>query len=215
MKDKSETPPALADADSPPARRAHLFELFLLFSQLGLSSFGGGVSAWIHRAFVEQRGWLDESEFAAAMALGRIMPGANVVNLAVIVGERLRGAAGAVVAALGLLVGPTLAVIALAVVYGRFAEVPMVGVVLEGVAASAVGLIIAMGIATGTHAIRVAAESRPRMLHGAAAALVIIATFASVGVLRFPTALTVLCLAPLSVARAFFASSSEREDDGR
>src|SRR5689334_12613673 len=68
-----------------------LVELFLLFSQLGLSSFGGGVSAWIHRAFVERRGWLSEAEFSAALALGRIMPGANVVNLAILVGQRLRG----------------------------------------------------------------------------------------------------------------------------
>src|SRR3954451_23067616 len=92
-------------------------ELFLLFSQLGLSSFGGGVSAWMHRAFVERRGWLGETEFFAALALARVMPGVNVVNLAVLIGQRLRGASGAVAAALGLLVGPSLAAIGLTIGY--------------------------------------------------------------------------------------------------
>src|ERR1700704_7079357 len=91
---------------SSPTPQVGLIELFLLFPQLGLSSFGGGVSAWMHRAFVERRGWLGETEFAAAFALARIMPGVNVVNLAVLIGQRLRGASGAAAAALGLLVGP-------------------------------------------------------------------------------------------------------------
>src|SRR5262245_39749783 len=68
------------NAAAPPRPQAGLVELFLLFSGLGLSSFGGGVSAWMHRTFVEQRGWLPHTEFAAAMALSRIMPGANVIN---------------------------------------------------------------------------------------------------------------------------------------
>src|SRR5207237_5055466 len=99
-----------------------LIELFLLFSQLGLSSFGGGVSAWMHRAFVERRGWLGETEFSAALALARIMPGVNVVNLAVLIGQRLRGSPGAAAAALGLLVGPSLVAIGLTVAYGAFAD---------------------------------------------------------------------------------------------
>jgi len=56
------------DAEAEPGgpRNVGLIEIFLLFSQLGLSSFGGGVSAWMHRAFVERRGWLGETEFSAS-----------------------------------------------------------------------------------------------------------------------------------------------------
>lgn len=192
-----------------------LIELFLLFSQLGLSSFGGGVSAWMHRAFVERRGWLGETEFSAALALGRIMPGANVINLAVLIGQRLRGAPGAVAAGLGLLVGPSLAVVALALVYGRFAATNVLGAVLEGAAAAAVGLLIGMGIQSGKSIVR------PRGGHQAAqsvgAIAVLAATFVCIGVLRWPTVPTVLCLAPLSIALAFFArrnSSTEKHDAG-
>src|SRR5262249_40446091 len=113
-------------------RTVSLLKLFLLFSQLGLSSFGGGVSAWIRRSFVERRGWSTETQFAAALALARIMPGANVINLAILIGQRARGIPGAIVAVLGLVVGPTLGVIALAVLYRRFAGAEILHSMLEG-----------------------------------------------------------------------------------
>jgi chromate transporter len=194
-----------------------LIELFLLFSQLGLSSFGGGVSAWMHRAFVERRGWLGETEFSAALALGRIMPGANVINLAVLIGQRLRGAPGAVAAGLGLLVGPSLAVVALAIVYSRFAATNVLGAVLEGAAAAAVGLLIGMGIQSGKSIVRPSGSSSRRAAQSVGAIGVLAATFVCIGVLRWPTVPTVLCLAPLSITLAFFArrnSSTEKHDAG-
>jgi chromate transporter len=206
-----------SDADPPNSGpRNSLLELFLLFSQLGLSSFGGGVSAWIHRAFVEQRGWLGEKEFAAALALARIMPGANVINLAIIVGQRRRGVAGAVAAALGLLLGPGLVVIALAVAYQAVAETPAIASAVAGTAAAAVGLMIAMGLASGRHIIAAAIKPHGLAVHSIVAVVMIAATFVLVGVLRFPTIATVLCLAPLSIASVYLAAVSRPEaKDGR
>ncbi len=200
-------------ADAPPPRRPSLLALFLLFSELGLSSFGGGVSAWIHRACVEQRGWLTENEFAAALALARIMPGANVINLAIIVAQRQRGVAGAVAAALGLLVGPGLVVIGLAAAYQRFAEASVAGAMLEGTAAAAVGLILAMGLTSGASIVTAAFKSRGATRHGIVAIVMIGATFVLVGVLRWPTVATVLCLAPLSIASAYLAAAPRPERD--
>jgi chromate transporter len=91
-----------ADAGAPPA--VGLAQLFLLFSQLGLSSFGGNVSAWMHRELVQRRHLIGETEFIAALGLCRIMPGATVVNLATVVGRQLRGAAGAASASVGLMI---------------------------------------------------------------------------------------------------------------
>lgn len=201
-------------AEARGTRRASLVELFLLFSQLGLSSFGGGVSAWIHRTFVEQRGWLDETEFAAAMGLGRIMPGANVVNLCVLVGERLRGAPGAIAATLGLLIGPSLAVIALATVYHRFAGSNVLHAVLEGAAAAAVGLLIGMGVKSADGVVRPGGEHPAYRRMGAI--VILAATFVAIGVLRLPTVATVLILAPVSVALAYFTgtdATSEKNND--
>jgi chromate transport protein ChrA len=120
--------------------------LFLLFSQLGLSSFGGGVSAWMHRAFVERRGWLGEAEFSAALALARMMPGVNVVNLAVLIGQHVQGPSGAAAAALGLLLAPSGVAIVLMIAYGDLGRSAVLQAAVEGAGAGAAGLLIAMGV---------------------------------------------------------------------
>jgi chromate transporter len=196
---------------APPPSPPSLLTLFLLFSELGLSSFGGAVSAWIHRAFVERRGWLAEHEFAAALALARIMPGANVINLAIIIGQRQRGVAGAVAAALGLLVGPGFVVIALAAAYARFADTPGLASVTEGTAAAAVGLILAVGMTSGTRIVAAALKSHGVSGHSIASLAIILLVFVLVGVLRWPTVIIVLCVAPISIAAAWRAAASRGE----
>jgi chromate transporter len=209
------------ESASPPAPQVGLLELFLLFSQLGLSSFGGGVSAWMHRAFVERRGWLGEGEFSAALALARIMPGVNVLNLAVLIGQRLRGAPGATAAALGLLVGPSLAAIGLTVGYDALAGSAVLHAAMEGAAAAAAGLLIAMGRASAAHGAggatrgehrRQAAAGRsswfvPRWQNLGAIA-VLLTVFVLIGLMRLPTVTVVLCVAPLSIALAYLAMRS-------
>jgi chromate transporter len=194
-----------------------LIEFFLLFSKIGLSSFGGGVSAWIHRSVVERRGWLGESEFSAALALARIMPGVNIVNLGVLIGHRLMGFGGAVAAVMGLLVGPSLVVIGLAVLYRQLVGSIILDAALQGMAASAAGLLIGMGLKSGGRIIRIGLASAGRRAEGAGAIVVLVAMFVFVGVLRFPTVPVVLCLAPCSWALAFFAgrnAPTERRRDG-
>jgi chromate transporter len=190
-------------------RHVGLLELFLLFSRLGLSSFGGSVSAWTHRALVQQQRLIDETEFAAALALARILPGANVVNLAVILARRLRGAAGAAAAVLGLLLGPSLAVVGFAILYRRFAGLAAFRAVLEGAAGASVGLMIAMGATAGWHVVGFGIKSG-RTTRSVGAAAVVAATFVLVGVLRLPMVPTILCLAPLSIAFAYLVPPAPR-----
>jgi chromate transporter len=205
---RSATSPAAGGVTAP--KGMSLVRLFLLFCQTGMSSFGGGVSAWMHRDFVQRRHLVDETEFIAAMALCRIMPGATVVNLAVVVGKRLRGAVGAAAAVLGLLLGPSLAVVVLALLYRRFAGVPALHIVLEGAAAASVGLMIAMGVSTGRHVLGIGTKSGRRLARSLGAAAVVALTFVLVGVLRFPMVPTILCVAPLSIAFAYLARSAPR-----
>jgi chromate transporter len=189
-----------------------LIELFLMFSRLGLTSFGGGVSAWMHRAFVERQLLISETEFAATLALGRIMPGANVVNLSILIGQRLRGFCGALVAMLGILVGPSLVVIALAALYHQFGEAASVEAVLEGTAAAAVGLSIAMGLQTGLRIVSNDRASGRQAIQSIGTTVVLVVVFLFIGVLRLPMILTVVCLAPLSIALAFFGARGEKAD---
>jgi chromate transporter len=194
-------PTADANLATPP--RMGLLELFLLFSRLGLSSFGGNVTAWIHRELVERRRMIGETEFIAALGLCRIMPGATVVNVAVVIGRQLRGPAGATAAVLGLLVGPTLLVLLFALVYRRFAGAVLLHTVLEGAAASSVGLMIAMGLSIGAHIVRGGRSSNHSVAAPVAALAIMAATFVLIGVARFPMVPTMLCLAPVSIALAY------------
>jgi len=201
-----ESPSAAAaptHAGNPPTARITLLELFLLFSQLGLSSFGGAVSAWVHRAFVERRALISEAEFAAALGLARIIPGANVVNLAVMLGHRLRGAAGAIAAGVGLILGPSLVAIALTILYGRWGGSPASRAVLEGAAAASVGLLIAMGLAAGAYLLGIGTKARLWTWRNAANTAVIAAVFILIGVLHVAMVPTVLLLTAASIAIAY------------
>src|ERR1700756_165145 len=93
------------------ANDVSLLQILLLFARVGLTSFGGGLSAWIYREVVTQRGWLKEEEFLGALTLGQILPGSNVVNLSIYVGYRMKGAMGSAVAVTSLLVPPIVVIV--------------------------------------------------------------------------------------------------------
>src|SRR6266571_5582379 len=102
LKNLPELPLAAAPAHA--GGGVSLWKLFLCFIKVGVTSFGGSTQAWIFRAIVEERGWLSESDFLTGLTIAQILPGANPVNLSLYVGQRLRGATGALVATLGMVV---------------------------------------------------------------------------------------------------------------
>src|SRR3712207_7498162 len=79
-----------------------LWTLARAFNRIALASFGGGLSAWSREVIVAERGWMSEEEFLSASTICRVLPGANQVNMAVFVGTKLHGAAGAAAAVAGL-----------------------------------------------------------------------------------------------------------------
>jgi chromate transporter len=176
------------DRAAPPS----LFMIFSVFFRMGLLSFGGGLSGWVFREAVQMRGWLTEDEFLSGLAVSQIMPGANIANLSVYVGHRLKGWLGAVMALVGLLSGPFFAVIALASAYGLISAVPYAPAALQGVAAAAIGLLLIV-VARGVRR----AARRP------AALAAVLATFVGVGLLHFSLLLVVFVVGPLSVIAAW------------
>ena len=74
-------------------RPASVTELFVAFSWLAMQGFGG-VLAIVQREVVENKQWLSTQEFVEDWAVAQIMPGPNVVNIALMIGDRfLAGAA--------------------------------------------------------------------------------------------------------------------------
>jgi chromate transporter len=153
-----------------------LLRIFTLFARVGLTSFGGGLSAWIYREVVSRRGWLSEEEFLGALTLGQILPGSNVVNLSIYVGYRMKGASGSVVAITALLAPPMVVIVVLASVFHQYAQFAWLHRFLEGVAAAAVGMTGSVGFRTA----RAQLASRHWPL------LIIVGVFVAVGVMRWP-----------------------------
>ena len=129
----------------PEARPQSLADLFFSFSILALQGFGG-VLAVVQRELVEKKRWMTNEEFVEDWAVAQIMPGPNVVNLSIMIGDRYFGLRGALAALAGMLTFPLILVLALAVVYAQFASHPAVAGALRGMGAVAAGLIAGVGI---------------------------------------------------------------------
>jgi chromate transporter len=171
---------------------ASLPELFWIFFQIGAMSFGGGLTAWVHREIALKRGWMTDAEFFTGLALCQVLPGVNVVNLSVHVGQRLRGVVGALTCTIGVVVVPFFAVIGLVTIYDLIKDLPWLSDFLDGVAVSAVGLLVSVALR--------AARSTFRGVMPFAVALALIVT---VGLLHWPMIPMALTLGPLSVLSAW------------
>jgi chromate transporter len=187
-------PPEASPAALPPVPPPSIAELFAAFFTMALHGFGG-VLPWARRAIVEDKRWMTAQEFNEAFAIGQFLPGANIVNFAVVFGSRLHGAAGAAVALAGLLIPPVAIVLVLGVLYARYGEADAIQRVLVGVAAAAAGLLIATFVKM----------VQPLLREGAAPLAVVAAAFVAVGVLRLPLPWVLLVLAPVSIALAAWA----------
>lgn len=120
-------------------------DLFWSFTWLALQGFGG-VLAVVQRELVEKKRWMTNEEFVEDWAVAQIMPGPNVVNLSIMIGDRYFGLRGAFAALAGMLTFPLILVLALAVVYAEFSSHPAVAGALRGMGAVAAGLIAGVGI---------------------------------------------------------------------
>lgn len=186
--DQPSSPPQTPNSQPSARHLASLPELFWIFFQIGAMSFGGGLSAWIHREIVTKRGWMTDAEFFTGLALSQVLPGVNVVNMAVHVGQRLRGIVGAAVCTLAIIFAPFFIVIGLATVYSQIKEIAWLSDFFDGVAVSAVGLMVSIALRSvrGTF----------RGILPFAIALTLIVT---IGILRWPLIPVALVLGPLSV----------------
>lgn len=159
-------------------RPGSLTELFVAFTRLALQGFGG-VLAVAQRELVERLGWMTQEEFVETLATAQVLPGPNVVNLSLMVGDRFFGLRGAMAALAGMLVAPAVIVLALAAAYGQLARHPMAVDALRGMGAVSAGLILATGI-------KLLPALLTSPLGRTLAITLAVAAFALIGLLRWP-----------------------------
>ena len=169
-------------------------ELFLAFNRLALQGFGG-VLPVAQRELVERRGWLTREEFVELLSVGQVLPGPNIVNMALMFGDRWFGWRGGMAALAGIVFAPAAIVLTLAVRYAHFAALAPVAGAMRGMGAVAAGRISAMGG-------KMAATLRRHPVPPAICAAVALATWVAVGVLRVPMVWLVLGLGSASVLMA-------------
>lgn len=173
---------------APGASPVTLGRLFRVFALLGATSFGGGVVAYLRQALVVRQRWLDDETFLSGLELSQTLPGLNATNMSIYMGERLRGAAGAIVASLGMMLPGTIIVMALGLLYVGHGHLSDVKVVLGGVGAAAVGLTLATTLQIGKRQL-----AKPLDL------TLIVVTFVVIGIYRVSLPIALLTIGPLSI----------------
>ena len=161
-------------------------ELFTVFTVLALQGFGG-VLAVVQRELVEKKRWLTNEQFVEEWAVAQILPGPNVVNLALMLGGRHFGLSGALSALAGMLAVPLVVVLLMAALFGRVADAPAAQGALRGMGAVAAGLITATGIKLMT-------ALRQNAMGLGVCVVLAVATFVAVALLRWPLAWVLLGL---------------------
>jgi chromate transporter len=177
-------------------RPASVRALFWAFSWLALQGFGG-VLAVVQRELVEKKQWLTLEEFAEDWAVAQIMPGANVVNLALIVGDRYFGWRGAVAALAGMLCLPLVAMLTLTLTLSGVSDHDTVQASLRGMGAVSAGLIAGTGF-------KLMAALRSNAMGKTVCALILVATWVAIALLRIPLLWVLLGLGLPSMAWAYY-----------
>ena len=181
-------------ASLPPVTEKHAprskTDLFVSFTLLALQGFGG-VLAVVQRELVEKKKWLTLDEFVEDWSVAQILPGPNVVNLALMIGGRSFGLSGALAALAGLLLAPTVLVLLIAAAVAGVADTPTAQGMLRGMGAVSAGLITAVGIKL------VAALKNNPMGQFSCLAIGTL-TFVGIALFRLPLAWVLLSLGPLA-----------------
>lgn len=168
----------MIDDSRPLSLPASKADLFVTFTLLALQGFGG-VLAVAQRVLCEQKRWLTREQFVEILAVGQVLPGPNICNVSLMIGDRFFGWRGAFAALAGMLAVPAVLVLLLTAAYAEFAYLPAVTGALTGMGAVSAGLI------SGT-ALKLVGALRTNPMRIPVCTLLGAMTFAAVAWLRWP-----------------------------
>ena len=159
-------------------RPASLRALFWAFTWLALQGFGG-VLAVVQREMVDKRRWLTPEQYLEDWAVAQVLPGPNVVNLCLMIGDRYFGVRGGLVALAGMLTFPLLIVLILFWLVTGVAESMQLQSALRGMGAVAAGMITASGL-------KLLPALKKNVMGSLVCATLVALTFIAIALLRVP-----------------------------
>jgi chromate transporter len=190
-----------ADATAPSEATSNpsLLSVALTFAAISSTAFGGGQKASIRRQVIS-KGWMDNDTFMDGLELAQVLPGPNILNLAIYCGQRVRGIPGAVAAFLGASVPPFVIVLIVAALYAKYSSDPYVHGALRGCAVGALGLTLG-------NALELSWDERGDWLR----IVLLILTALAVSILKMPLLLTLVLFGGFGVANEYRRSRKQAE----
>lgn len=119
-------------------------EMVRVFARIGCLSFGGpaGQIALMHRELVDERSWIEEDQYLAALNFCHLLPGPEAQQLATWIGWKLHGTRGGLAAGLLFVLPGALVILALAMLYGFAANLGWVAALFLGVKAAVLAIVV-------------------------------------------------------------------------
>lgn len=126
-------------------------QIFWSFFKIGAFTLGGGYAmlALIRREVVERRQWINDDDFVNMLAIAQTAPGPIALNTAIFTGYRAGGGTGILFSCLGIILPSFIIILAIAIFFTDFKELPAVEKVFKGIRPVVVALIAAPLLSMG------------------------------------------------------------------
>ena len=137
-------------------KQSRLLELFLTCLYISSCTFGGGfvIVTFMRRKFVEEKHWISDAEMLDLTALAQSSPGAIAVNAAILVGWKVGGFAGMLMAVLGTIIPPLAIISVISLFYAAFASNKYIALLLRGMQAGVAAVILDVVCSLGANVLK-------------------------------------------------------------
>ncbi len=130
-----------------PAHDLTLWQIFRGFIWISVRAWGGGAgTTFIMQQDLVRRGWVTSGQFALDWGLSRIVPGINLLAMAVMVGYRLRGVSGALVGITGLMLPASIITVVITIGFVELTQQPVGVAAVKGAVAVTAAMTYALAL---------------------------------------------------------------------
>ena len=121
-----------------------LIDLIKYFLKLGTTGFGGPVAlvGYMHRDLVEEKKWINDSDFKEGLALSQLAPGPLAAQLGIYIGFVHFGVLGATLSGLAFVIPSFIMVVLLGLAYQAYGGLPWMQAIFYGISAAVIGIIV-------------------------------------------------------------------------